>query len=471
MPLISMGVGRIVFNRFLSIFRRRSYDGAQGRRRWRGQESMPAPVSASLMARGRLADRARYAAANNPLAAAAVLAWTTQAIGAGIKPASLHAEPAIRERLQAAFMAWTDAADADGRTDWFGIQANLFRSMTISGEGLAVLLNTPTGLRIRVLDPEQLDASHTVQMADGARIIAGVEFDAAGTRVAYHIFDHPPGLEHAFQRQRRRFPAEDVIHVFRQDWPGMCRGVSWMAPALMSLGDLSGWSDAMLVKLRTASLLTGFVTSTDGSGAPFEGEQSGSNLVGGLEPGTIKFLEPGQTIDFSPPASVGAESIQFAGSVERHVAASMGLPAHVFGDVTQANYSSLKTAQTAWRARVEQIQWSTFIPLVCLPVWRRWAATAVLSGKVETTVDAALAVKHHVPAWPDLEPVKSATASVMKLRAGLTTRRALLAAEGEDIEQIDRELAEDEARAQSLGLTFPALLASNDNTTAAAEAA
>lgn len=449
----------------------RSYDGAQGGRRWRGQESMPAPVSASLMARGRLADRARYAAANNPLAAASVQAWQTQAVGVGIKPSSQHADPSIREQLNTSFTAWTDVADADGRTDWYGLQANLFRSMVIAGEGLAVMLNTPAGLRIRVLDPEQLDASHTVQLADGARIISGVEFDKAGNRVAYHLFDHPPGLEHAFQRQRRRFPAEDVIHVYRQDWPGMVRGVSWLAPALLRMADLDTWRDAQLTRQKTAAMLAGFVTSTNGSGSPFAGEQNGSELTGGITPGSLHYLDPDQSVTFSTPANIGQEVIRFAEITEREIAAALGLPAHVFGDVTQANYSSLKTAQTAWKARVVQVQWSTFIPLVCLPVWRRWAAMAVLSSSVETTVDAALQVKHHVPEWPSLEPVKEATATIMRLRAGLTSQRAVLAEAGEDVEQLFAEIAADAQLAAGLGITFPALTASNDNTPPAVDQA
>lgn len=458
-----------MLNRLLSFFRgsTRSYDGAAGGRRWRGQPTMPAPVSASLMARGRLADRARYAAANNPLAASAVLAWQTQAVGVGIKPASLHADTSIRESLNAAFTAWTDEADADGRTDWYGIQASLFRSMVIAGEGLAVLIYTEAGLRIRVLDPEQLDASHTVQLADGARIISGVEFDATGTRIAYHIFDHPPGLEHAFQRQRRRFPSEDVIHVFRQDWAGQVRGVSWLAPALLRLADLDVWRDAQLTRQKVAAMLAGFITSTNGSGSPMEGEHQGANLIGGLEPGTIKFLDPDQSITFSTPANIGAEVIKFAEITEREIATALGLPAHVFGDVTQANYSSLKAAQTGWKARVEQVQWSTFIPTVCVPVWRRWTAMAVLSGVVETTVDAAMAVKHHVPEWPSLEPVKEMTARIMALRAGLTSQRALLAEAGEDVEQVFAEIAADAELAGTLGITFPALIAANDNTPAA----
>lgn len=461
-----------MLDRFLSIFRRRSYDGAAGGRRWRGQPDMAAPIASAHAGRFALASRAKYAVANNPLAAAAVQAWTAQAVGSGIKAGSLHVDAAIRETLNARFAAWVDVADDEGRTDWFGIQHALFKSMVTTGEGLALLLNTAAGLRVRVLDPEQLDASYSANLDGGGRIVAGVEFDADGRRVGYHLFDQPLGLETALNRQRRRVPAEDVIHVFKQDWPGQVRGVSWFSPALLRLADLDGWRDAQLVRQKTAAMLTGFVKSIDGSGQPFAGEQNGPTLVGGLSPGTIQYLDPNQEITFSTPANIGAEVISFAEICEREIAAALGLPAHAFGDVTKANYSSLKSANTAWRARVEAIQWSCFIHLVCLPVWRRWATIEVLSGKVQTTVDAAMPVKHVTPKWPSLEPMKDAGAEILELKAGLTTRRALLAARGEDIEQIDKELHDDADRAERLGLSFPALAAANDNEKpAAAQAA
>ncbi|MGY6568514.1 MAG: phage portal protein [Salinarimonas sp.] len=441
----------------------RAFDGAAGGRRWRGQQKMHAPVSATNAARGTLAARSRYMVSNNPIAAAAVTAWQAQAIGAGIKPSSQHADPDTREAIGTRFAAWTDEADIERRTDWYGLQHALCRSMIVTGEGLAIMINTDKGLRIRVLDPEQLDSSKSANLQSGGYIFQGVEFSSAGERVAYHILSQPPGLQMALQRESRRVPAEDVIHLFRQDWPGQVRGTPWMAPALLRLADLDGWVDAMLMKLKTASLHAGFVVNTDGSGAPYEGEQHGSTLTGGMEPGAIRFLDPGQDIRFSDAASVGNEAIQFSAVCERHIAASMGLPAHAFGDVTAANYSSLKSANTAWRARVESLQWSVLVYQMCLPVWRRFITTEVLAGRIETTIDAAMPVKHICPTFPSLEPVKDATAAIMKLRAGLATRREIIEGEGHEIEDIDRDLAEEAERADRLGLVFPALTSANDN--------
>ncbi len=72
-------------------------------------------------------------------------------------------------------------------------------------------------------------------------------------------------------------------------------------------------------------------------------------------------------------------------------------------------------------------------------------------------------MKHHTPSWPSLEPVKEMTAKIMALRSGLASQRALLAEQSEDAEQIFREIADDAALAESLGLSFPALTAANDN--------
>nr|CAD6606431.1 phage portal protein [Rhizobium sp. Khangiran2] len=343
-----------MFERLKSLFTgKRSYNGAGGGRRGQGIHGMPAPLAAASVALGPLAVRARFAVANNPLAAAGVSAWVTQAIGAGIVPGSRHPDKANREALNAAHAAWTDVADDEGRTDWYGQQAALFRSMVIVGEGLALMLNTEDGLRIRVLDPEQLDASYSTTLTNGSRIVQGVEFDSSGRRVAYHVFNNPVGLEFTVQRQRQRIPAEDVIHVFRQDWPGQVRGLSWFAPVLVRLSDLDGWRDAQLMRQRVAAAFAGFITSADGAGSPMDREQQGNTLVGGLEPGTLKYLAHGEDIKFSNPAQIGTDVVDFASITEREIAAGLGLPAHAFGDVTQANYSSLKQPRrrgvTGWR--------------------------------------------------------------------------------------------------------------------------
>jgi capsid protein len=158
---------------------------------------MPVTLAAMHAARGPLAKRARYLAANNALSASGVEAWVSALVGSGIKPQSGHADPAIRGRLNISFETWTDDADADALTDFYGLQALMVRRMVVDGESFGLLVNMPYGLRLRLIDAEQVDPSLNRELPSGARIVQGVEFDASGRRVAYHVLPERSGMPFA----------------------------------------------------------------------------------------------------------------------------------------------------------------------------------------------------------------------------------------------------------------------------------
>src|SRR5262249_56313114 len=111
-------------------------------------------------------------------------------IGVGIVPTSKHPDPATRQAIQAAWARWTDDCDADGRSDFYGLEALAVRAMVESGEAFAQLLVTEAGLRIRLLDADMVVSDLTRELDGGARIVQGVELDPSGQRVAYHLRRH-----------------------------------------------------------------------------------------------------------------------------------------------------------------------------------------------------------------------------------------------------------------------------------------
>jgi lambda family phage portal protein len=454
-----------MFDRLKKLFGVRSYDGAGGGRRWRGQPEMPLTLSAMHAARGPLARRARYLASNNALASSGVEAWVSALVGTGIKPQSGHADTEVRAALNLAFEAWTDEADADQLGDFYALQSLMVRRMVVDGESFAILLNSEVGFQIRLIDSEQVDASLN-RALDIGRICQGIEFNAQGKRVAYHVLPERTGTPFTAVQQPVRVPAQDIVHLFRPETPGQVRGISWFAPVILRLADLDSRRDAQLVRQKVAAMLAGFVTSVDGSGSPFEGEQSGNALVGGLEPGVLKFLSPGEDIKFSTPASIGAEVIDFAKITEREIAVGLGLPSSVLtGDLSDVNYSSIRAGLVEWRRRIEAIQHGTIAYQSLRPIWKRWAATEVLSGRVHTTVDAALPVKFIAPKQAWVDPAKDVQAELEAIAGGLMSRREAVTSRGVDIESLDAEIAADNARAAELGLNFqqPVVAPANDN--------
>jgi lambda family phage portal protein len=375
------------------------------------------------------------------------------AIGAGIKPQSQHPDADVRAALHRRWQAWTDVADADGITDAYGLQSLAVRAMVEAGECFAHLLLTPDGLRVRLLDPEMVPLDETRELSNGRRVIQGVEFDAHAARAAYHVRRERPQVP-SFSAELVRIEADAMAHLFAPLAPGQVRGLSWLTPVLLRLHELDLYEDAQLVRQKVSALFAGFVVDPSGTAAGFDGTTVGSVLTTGLEPGTLKCLPPSFDIRFSDPAEIG-DAVAFLQLQLRSVAAGLGVPEYLLtGDLSQANYSSLRAALVEFRARLEAMQHQVVVFQLCRPIWRAWILAEVLAGRIVGDLAELLAVEWITPAQPWVDPQKDAEAARLALEAGLTSRRREVAALGWDVESLDAEIAADRERERALGLHF-----------------
>ena len=125
--------------RVLGLDRRRAFDAAGGGRRWEGVKKRRVLNAAILAGATVAARRAGYYARNNPWVAAAVQGLVSNAVGTGIKPRSAHRDANVRNALHQLWARWTDRADANGLTDFYGLQALALRAMVESGKSFARL--------------------------------------------------------------------------------------------------------------------------------------------------------------------------------------------------------------------------------------------------------------------------------------------------------------------------------------------
>lgn len=381
--------------------------------------------------------RGRSLYANNPYIRNAVDNWGGSLIGPGIVPTGDADAVAL-------FMEWADVADTDGRTDFWGLQADIARSLVIDGEAFIRVLATDDGLRLQLIPAELVDESRTAELADGGYIVSGIEFNASGERVAYHVMPAKPSDVFATYAAPVRVPATEILHVFKPLGVGQVRGISWLAPIVVPANELDAIVDGLAVGVKIAALHAGFLIDLNGSGEPFDGDDIS------LEPGTLRRLPTGVDIKFSSPQQAN-EVASFLRFNLQMLAAGLGLPEHMLsGDLTNANYSSLRAGLLPFRQRVEQLQYHTLVPQLLNPVWRRVMTLATLTGDMETLPKA----EWLPPAWQQVDPEKAAKADAAELAAGLTSRRKLVAARGWAIADLDAEIASDRAREKSLGLTF-----------------
>lgn len=455
---------RTFIHRLFSFTRSRGFDAAGGGRRWEGARTVDGLNAAILAGATTASRRAGWYARNNPWVAAAVDSLVGNVVGAGIKPQSTHPDQAVRERLQALWSRWTDHADPGGLADFYGLQAMAVRAMVESGESFA-RLRVPADasaipLHIELLDREQVPTDLHREIGGGARIRAGIEFDADGRRVAYRVSSSRPGDPLGPHRiDPIRVHAADCLHLFKPLAAGQLRGITWLAPVLLRLHELDQFEDAALVKAKVAALFTGFITDPDGTAGGLSGTNTGGTLNVGMEPGSLIPLPPGADVRFSNPTEHDAYA-PFVKNHLRAIAAGLGLPYElVSGDLEGVTYSSIRAGLVEFRRRVEQLQHNVVVHLFCRPIWERFVRLAVLNGDLpardfDRNPEAYLACEWLPPKFDYVDPAKDVQAEIMAIDAGLKSRSQAISERGYDAEQVDAEIAADKSRADRLDLSF-----------------
>lgn len=430
--------------RILDLFRRtpaqppqvRRFDGAAGGRRGFGIGSFGRTGTETMLAGPTLRNRARYAAANNAWIANAVGNLTGALVGSGVVPTG-EAEGV------AAFNVWAETADADGRTDFWGLQAESARALVVDGEAFAQIIDSDFGPRLRLIPAELVDESMTRDLGEGRFIVSGVEFNADGTRAAYHVLPARPTDVFATSGTPIRITAENILHVFKPLGAGQVRGVSWLAPVILPANELDQLQDALQMGAKVAAMFAGFVVNPNATGGddPFDGADLPS-----LEPGTLQKLTGGWDVKFATPAQVSqVEPLLKLGL--RQLAAGLGMPEYMLsGDLSDANYSSLRAGLLPFRQRVEQTQYHVFVPQMLNPIWRlviQWAAVAGDLADFEADPRRFLKVEWLPPRPLQVDPLKDTQATVAELEAGLTSRKKAVAERGWALADLDAEIAAD----------------------------
>ena len=453
---------------------RASYEaGAHTRRTLGWHAPTTSPNTALLGTLTTLRDRARTATRNNGYAWGAIERWVTNLVGTGIKPLSQAPDDAFRRAIHQRWLRWTDESDADGLLDWYGQQTQAARTWTEAGEAFIRLrprrpedgLSVP--LQVQILEPELCPHVHQRPLETGV-IRAGIEFNRIGRRVAYWFArtrpesDLPTG-------EYVRVPADRVIHLYDPVRPGQLRGVPGLVQALIRLHELDKMDDATLLRQQIANLFAGFITRTPGeTGAlhPLTGQAIGTTGAGDrpvltLEPGILQELAAGEDVTFADPPAVSPAYGDFVRQQLYHIAAATGIPYETLtGDLSRVNDRTVRVILHEFRRRVQAKQHQILAFQLCRRVWRAWLEAGFLSGTLPLPAAYAAdpepwAAAQWMPQrWPYLHPVQDVQAEQRAIRAGFTSRSATVSEHGEDAEEIDRQQALDNARADGLGLRY-----------------
>lgn len=425
---------RLQYKRATEVLQTRKYEGAARTRRtqnWITPTSSANTETAAAIET--LRNRSRDLVRNNPYAARSLQLIAGNVVGKGIMPDIQSPSETLTDRHNLLWREWaeTTACDYACKHNFYGLQYLVMRSVVESGEVLVRKRRVPAQagtipVKLQIIEADHLVTSRIYVNSDnGNRVIQGVEIDENDCPVAYHLYENHPGsmaLESnkgvSSQYKIVRVPAEDVLHIFRQDRPGQLRGVPWISNSIIRLKELDEFEDAMLVRQKIAACFGAFIYDIEPPPLTPGNTEDGFELEK-LAPGIVEYLPPGKDIKFGTPPLPAADTYgQFVSNTLHSVASGLGITYEgLTGDLSQVNFSSARMGWlefdrniSAWRSHMldPQFNFSAF-------QWFREAAMLMGENMARTTV------AWTAPRREMIDPTKEVPAKIKAVRAGLET--------------------------------------------------
>lgn len=432
---------------------KRRYDGAASGRRVNGWLAQGTSANTELeTGLVLLRDRHRELVRNNPWARRAVEALVANTISYGFS-AKLKTNKATEKKWK----QWSDTTecDADGRHNLAGLEALAFRIMVESGEALVRRrwrqlsdgLSVP--FQLQVLEPDYLDHGKTELLANGGRIVQGVEYSAWGKRTAYWLFKDHPGDMIGNTIESVPVPAAEILHLYRQERSPQSRGVPWGASVMLTLRDLDDYEDAYLLRQKLANCHVGAIIDSKDIPLDVAPAAGTAPLSENMEPGRYDLLPAGKDIKFNTPPNAGDYG-PYTKAVLLRVAAGYGITFQALtGDLSSVNFSSGRMGWIEMGRNIEHWRWNIFVPQMLDGIAQWFREAANFGGP-----PADIGFTWTAPRREMINPAQEIAAYKEAVRNGFLALPSVHRELGEDSDAILAEYAETNKKLDQLDLVF-----------------
>lgn len=421
-----------------------NYDAGGTGRRLKSWKKPGTDADAASGLRGTIRQRSRDMIRNAPFAKRAQSVVTNNVVGSGIAPSITAKSKKAKAAAEAVILPYLQSTDLDAQRalDLASMQTVVCNSVFESGEVLVLRRTLSPGedralpLAIELLEIDHLNT--TVLTCGSNEVRDGIEVNDQGIAVAYHIYaQHPGAATRRITRKTTRVPAADVLHIRRIDRPGQMRGVPWLAPVMLTLGEMRDYQEAQILKQKISALLAGVVEAGD-DGVPKD--QSGLDQ---LAPGAFVYTEAGQKVTFTdPPAVNDYDGVMRLGLSA--VAMGIGITYEsLSGDLRGTNFTSFRAGRLEMDKNIETWQQQVLISQFCKGVGR-WVLDAFRLKNARAV--SAVGIDWTAQARALVDPNKEIPSIIKRIDGKLTSLQREQRRLGLDPDVIARERAEDELR-------------------------
>ena len=432
-----------------------------------------------------LRQRGRMLSMSSPVAASAIKTNRTKVVGVGLSLKSNidavtigitpEAAKEWQKKTEREFALWAskrENCDAIGMNNFAGLQRLCLQSWLTNGDVFALKqyydptpLN-PYSLRIHMIEADRISTPKDSSVipvgtsTDGKNkqnnnpIYDGVEIDKHGMVVAYYICNQYPNQHYRGDEKRtwqrvkaygKRTGLPNILHILDTERCDQYRGVTFLAPVLESLLNISRYTQSELMAALIQSFFTAWIEiesnptqipfnetgygDTDNPDDPPDSNVSDNPNEYEMGPGTINVLKKGEKIVFGNPNIPSAGFETFFRTICKEIGAALEIPYDTLLKEFNASYSASRAAlMEAWEAF--QGRRVMLIDMFCQPLYELWLSEAVATGRIKAPgfftdprIRAAWCRAQWLgPVQAQLDPTKEVKADILAVSQGFKTR-------------------------------------------------
>ncbi|MCH6484252.1 phage portal protein [Pseudoxanthomonas sp. LH2527] len=368
----------------------------------------------------------------------------------------------VVDQIMPLYQAWAKRPEVTWMHDWASVQRLLARTWLRDGEAFAQELRgfvpflehgsaVPFSLELMEPDLVPLDLDDSAR-----RILQGVERNAWGRAVAFHVYKQHPGDAAVFRPETKRVSADLIRHVRTIDRIGQVRGVSILASTFTRIEDLKDYEESERIAAKIAASMAAVIIKGDPTLYDAEGFASAGKRKMRFQPGMVfDDLRPGESVQSIDSKRPNPNLEPYRNGQLRAIAAPMRIS---FSSLSK-NYNGTYSAQR--QELVEQygaygVLAYEFVSQMVRPVYERLIAMAVVSGELVlppgVTLASAIGADYLPPPMPWINPVHEMQGISMAVRGGVKSLSRVIAERGDRMYDTLEQIAIERRWAEDLGI-------------------
>ncbi len=420
-----------------------------------------------------LRNQARHLDRNHDIISGGLSSLVQHLIG----PSGINVVPTPRDRdgnvveslvdqIMPLYQTWSKHPDVTGMYDWPAAQRLLARTWARDGEGFVQELRgpiaylehgSPVPYSLELLEPDMIP----LELDDRARrILNGVERNAWGRPVAYHVHMEHPGDPHVLMPRTKRVPADLIRHLRTVDRIGQVRGISMLASTFTRIEDLKDYEESERIAAKLAASWAAVIIKGEGSQFGEDPNAApGAPRKMRIQPGMIfDDLRTGERIEALDSKRPNPNLEPYRNGQLRAIASPMRVSFSTLAkNYSEGSYSAQRQELVEQYGAYGVLAYE-FIGQMVRPIYERFVAIAVASGEValppNVSLSEAVSADYLPPPMPWINPQHEANALRTMVRAGFRSASSVIAERGGRMYDTFEQIAVERQWARDLGIVL-----------------